>query len=183
MDSIVKDVVIPAITFVAGFLTKTFVPTGKERFDIGQQRLKNSSDLRMQRDQRYGEFVSALDVMIAAEKDVDLAKRRSAYAGLRKAGDLYFAVLDQIGAYALRGDITSECFRGEHLEELEKSAQKAIPRYYEKMEQIAQLNGFLFTDKLTDSTCRNLRLALKGVLTSVAYGDILKVWQISDPLD
>lgn len=169
-------------SFIAGFLVRTFIPTSKERFDIHSKRTENSKQLKDERDQRYQAFERAFHALRAAKTNGS-GEIRDAFWGLRKAGDLYFETFETIAQYIRRGQIDTEAADNDHVPEIEKLAFKTIPKYYEVLSNTAKKHGLPWSDKITDSTFRNVRLVLKGRIASARYQELLAAWRIQDPLD
>jgi len=181
-----KDVGIPIATFVLGFLVRMFIPTRKERFDIKAHQAKISADLLTERQEAYRRFTKALRALSLREKrkQDDLEELRSAYWDLREAADLYFAKIDMIASYIRRGDIDMRSAKQDHYDDLVRTAKKALPRYYEVIHQIAAKHNLPQSDRLDESTCRNLRLLMRESLDRDGYRDLLRTWGLEErPLE
>lgn len=177
---VAEKVILPILTFVAGFLIRTWIPTSKERFDIRAKQAQTSRDLLKERQGAYQAFVGALQEMQAAEASGAAERVEQAYWSLRKQADLYFAVVDMIASYIRRGDIDPRSTKQDHLDDLVKIAGKAIPGYFQTVARVAAKHGLPQSDALGAGTCRNLRLLLKTELTPEGYLALCQSWGISE---
>lgn len=170
-------------SFIAGFIVRTFIPTSKERFDIHASRTENSRKLKAERDERYNKYVKAIREMIAVKNSGNTDTIRNVYWNLRCEGDLYFETFETICAYIRRGDIDNDSAMNDHMEEIGKIAFKSLPEHYKILQEVVRKHQFNLSDKLTDTTFRNIRLFLKGHMPSDKYQELLGLWGVEDPLD
>ena len=171
-----KDVILPILTFILGFLIRTFIPTRKERFDIKSHQAKVSLELLKERQSVYTNFSKLLKKSSSLKTDISKDEKEKIYWDLREAADIYFAQIDMIASYVRRGDIDKKSAKQDHIDELEKVAFKVVPKYFQVIEKIAQENEFPLTERLNDGTCRNLRLFIKEQLGRDGYNKLKRNW-------
>ena len=98
-DDFSTKIVLPAVTFVLGFLVKTFIPTSKERFDIRSVKRENATKQKNELDKRYQDFHKSLVSLIGADHTTLPGQKKTLFWELRKHGDLYFGQLDTVASY------------------------------------------------------------------------------------
>lgn len=175
--------VVPTATFIAGLALRPLIPSWKELKDVRRSRKDLSLRLKKERDDTFHNFRVAYDAFNAIKDTAEAGAVRRAVWDLRQAADRYFGINDTIAAMVLCAEIDSESLWNEHLEELTTVAVKGIPQYYEAMRQVAAKHGITWTDTLTPSSYRNIRLVIKGRCARPDYEALLKAWKLEDPLD
>ncbi len=175
-----KIFILPFITFILGFIVRTWIPTKKERFDIESKRDETSEKFRAEREERGSHFTQALSSMYSLkDQGADEREIMKGYWALRSSGDKYFSTLESIATFISNGKFDRASNESGHYDEIKKNAEKTIPLYYNFINDVAKENNFPLTDELNRETFKNILALLKGSLPPEEYQKILIAWNIS----
>ncbi|MCK5072892.1 MAG: hypothetical protein KAQ98_05655 [Bacteriovoracaceae bacterium] len=181
-EKIIIIIISSAISFMLGFITRMFIPTRKESFDMEKSRTDLSLKLKDEREERGHEFTKALHEVVKLKDSGDKNALVNSYWTLRSCGDKYFSTIECIATFLLSQKIDIKGNETAHYDEVKKCALKTITVYYELLGQVAADNNLQITDTLDENTLKNVRLLMKGNLSQEEYGKLLSAWKIEDNL-
>lgn len=155
-------VALPIGTYIAGWLTRTFIPTKKERQDQAHRIYQNGEKHRRQKDERLAEFSRVLKAYIEDERPESI----DTFYEISTKGDLYFAELTAIADAIREGQISTAARDDTFVPAINEALRKSVPKFYEALSKIA--------DRLdTEYTGSFRRQNYKSMFeVAIKYGDM-----------
>ncbi len=167
----IVHIIIPIITFILGFVIKTFIMSKKDRVENKMRLTQYSATLAKDLDERYSNFQKALIDYTEVKKPTI-----NNFYEISTTGESYFGYLKIICDAILSKNIDSKSVKNTHLQNIKDAAERTLPLFYETLIEISKKNKYTFNGKLKKENYLSILKVLEKYLDNDEYNKILKRW-------